>query len=295
MGREMARDPAKQPKLVIGVLGVLIALLLLLICLPVTHWNASSKVEYGLREYRSKAAGTWTTYRYEDYEGKTKGLSELKDAGGVAYGLIMTSSMLVLVTTFIIPMVSPAVPANAIFGFLLSMIAMVLEVVGWARWAHWVGDDTVDYGWCFVLAVVLFVLLLVYQALWLWAWWIVSDDENPESDAAYEDSTVPVLNLKFHDYDVDEEGSPVPVHGRGQFRCAGDSHMAYGFQLTGSEDGNNTQQGHFMCLIEFEATGNEIILKFEYNMHGEPFDEGEGLCAYLMDPTVPGWDSKFDG
>merc|ERR1711865_72071 len=109
------------------------------------------------------------------------------------------------------------------------------------------------------------------------------------------DTEVPVLDLRYHDYNVDEEGHPVTTNDKGQFRCAGDAHMAFGFQLTASPHGQAEQNGHFLCLVEFEAAGSEIELKFEYNMCGIPPEHGEGLCAYLLDPSVAGWDNEFNG
>lgn len=107
----------------------------------------------------------------------------------------------------------------------------------------------------------------------------------------------PVTLLKYHDYEVDETGAPLVVTGRpGQFRCAGDSVMSFGFQLTANEESENEQQqGHFLCLVDFTAEKSEVDLKFEYNMSGEPKEGGYGLCAYLLDPDVPGWDTEFNG
>lgn len=53
--------------------------------------------------------------------------------------------------------------------------------------------------------------------------------------------------------------------------------------------------GHFMCLIEFEAEASEIEFRFDYNMHGSHPNECEGMCAYILDTTIQGWDTKFDG
>lgn len=114
------------------------------------------------------------------------------------------------------------------------------------------------------------------------------------------DESEPVKSLEFHDYNVNDDGIPETVtdpNQKGQFRCAGDSFMEFGFQLTNNPNAPNQeqQQGHFMCLVEFEAAGSQITLKFEYNMFGSPVSDGAGLCAYILDPSVPGWDSEFDG
>merc|ERR1719160_420829 len=79
------------------------------------------------------------------------------------------------------------------------------------------------------------------------------------------------------------------------FRLAGQATVGYGFQLVANKDaGIYDQQGTLLCMVEFEAESNEIFLKFEYNLHGLP-GMAEGLCAYLLDPSVPGWDTQFDG
>ena len=42
--------------------------------------------------------------------------------------------------------------------------------------------------------------------------------------------------LSFHVYKVEEDGTPaLSLIERGQFRCAGSSHMDFGFQLTANE------------------------------------------------------------
>lgn len=50
-----------------------------------------------------------------------------------------------------------------------------------------------------------------------------------------------------------------------------------------------------MCLMDFHAVSSTVILSFEYNMFGSCLEAGTGMCAYLLDPSVPGWDNKFDG
>ena len=90
---------------------------------------------------------------------------------------------------------------------------------------------------------------------------------------------------------MDDEGNPSETQeDDGMFRCAGTSFMNAGFQLTAHPKGGNEQQGHFMCLVNFAADSHKLELNFEYLMEG-----GAGLCAYLLDPSVEGWDNTFDG
>ena len=56
-------------------------------------------------------------------------------------------------------------------------------------------------------------------------------------------------------------------------------------------------QGHLLCRVPFECTGSEIHASLEYVMAPKEWGAGggEGLCVYLVDPSVPGWDTHFDG
>ena len=56
-------------------------------------------------------------------------------------------------------------------------------------------------------------------------------------------------------------------------------------------------QGHLLCRIPFECQNAEIIASLEYVMEPKSAAEGggQGLCIYLCDPSVEGWDRHFDG
>jgi len=201
---------------------------------------------------------------------------------------------------------------------------------GWAHYREEVGSanlkgGSVTYGYGFALAIVVWLFLLAWMPLWIIAHLTTTgeDADTPSDVPAKEEDPAPgvpvsmgaeevnieidenkqasnVEHLDYFDYNVDDEGNPTAVFDKtqkGQFRCAGDSMMSFGFQLTANDkaDQPNKQQGHFMCLVEFEASGNEVNLHFEYNMYGATKEEGAGLCAYLLDPSVEGWDTQFDG
>ena len=57
---------------------------------------------------------------------------------------------------------------------------------------------------------------------------------------------------------------------------AGDATIGFGFQLTANPNktADASQQGHFICLVEFEASGTHAMLNFEYNMSGDISDQG---------------------
>jgi len=97
------------------------------------------------------------------------------------------------------------------------------------------------------------------------------------------------------DYRVDAELKKlVESEEEETWRCAGDAKVGFGFELTQDED---NQEGHLLCRHPFEAKADEIHCTFVYTMRPKAFDEGggQGLCAYLCDPSVPGWDRHFDG
>ena len=56
-------------------------------------------------------------------------------------------------------------------------------------------------------------------------------------------------------------------------------------------------QGHLLCRVPFECQNAEIIASLEYVMEPKSAAEGggQGLCIYLCDPSVEGWDRHFDG
>ena len=47
--------------------------------------------------------------------------------------------------------------------------------------------------------------------------------------------------------------------------------------------------------MPFKCKGNQIHAGLEYEMGPKESGGGEGLCVYLLDPTVPGWDQDFTG
>jgi hypothetical protein len=97
-----------------------------------------------------------------------------------------------------------------------------------------------------------------------------------------------------HDYGVVggklKEVSPA----EGDWRCAGDAKVGFGFELTQDKD---DQEGHLLCRVPFEAKGAELYVTLEYVMEPKSAAEGggQGLCIYLVDPSVEGWDRAFDG
>merc|ERR1719272_20939 len=46
-----------------------------------------------------------------------------------------------------------------------TAVAFILETVAWANWADKVGDNDTDYGACFIIAVVVWCLLLLFLLL----------------------------------------------------------------------------------------------------------------------------------
>jgi len=120
------------------------------------------------------------------------------------------------------------------------------------------------------------------------------DDENhdlhEEIHVDMDDSGVP---KGCTDYKV-EDGALVPSEHEEDWRTAGHTKVEYGFELTQDED---NQQGWLLCRVPFEATADVIFASLEYVMEPKAYDEGggQGLCICILDPSIPGWDRKFDG
>merc|ERR1711998_755055 len=84
---------------------------------------------------------------------------------------------------------------------------------------------------------------------------------------------------------TDYDGAP--------FRLGGSTRVHNGFELTA---GRSHQEGHFLCTHPFDATAGEIYVKLEYQAYArEQHEFGEGICIYLCNPDVEGWDTHFDG
>jgi len=95
------------------------------------------------------------------------------------------------------------------------------------------------------------------------------------------------------DYGV-VDGQLAKLDHEGDWRMAGDAKLGQGFELT--QDADN-QEGHLLCRVKFETRTNELHASLEYSMTPKSAAQGggQGLCVYLVDPDVAGWDRHFDG
>ena len=95
------------------------------------------------------------------------------------------------------------------------------------------------------------------------------------------------------DYKV-QGGKLMPSDQEENWRCSGSTVVKFGFELTQDKD---NQEGHLLCRVPFQCRSNEIHASLEYVMEPKSAAEGggQGLCVYLVDPSVPGWDRHFDG
>ena len=84
------------------------------------------------------------------------------------------------------------------------------------------------------------------------------------------------------------------LDGEGDWRMAGTGKLGYGFELTQDKD---DQEGHLLCRVPFKAKSSEVHVSLEYVMEPKSAAEGggQGMCVYLVDPSVAGWDRHFDG
>eukprot|EP00658_Telonema_sp_P-2_P076579 TRINITY_DN6733_c0_g1_i6.p1 TRINITY_DN6733_c0_g1~~TRINITY_DN6733_c0_g1_i6.p1 ORF type:complete len:445 (-),score=101.82 TRINITY_DN6733_c0_g1_i6:109-1443(-) len=97
------------------------------------------------------------------------------------------------------------------------------------------------------------------------------------------------------DYEVGAGGQLQKSSQEQIWRCAGATVVRDGmFELTqGAED----QEGHVLCRQPFVSHGVEVHASVEYSMSTKACNQhgGHGICIYLLDPTIPGWDRSFNG
>jgi hypothetical protein len=308
---------SKMAGIILTVIGIICIVFDLVIVVTNNSWFSTAAIgKCGLSD--CDRSGSWDTYIKP---------GDSDDDLQVTLGTTCTALGLVFIGTIlaILACVGSAFPQAGIVGLICAFIAMVLQLTGWSYFYDKVGSSSgVDTEYGFALAIIVWILLLIWILLFFLLHQALSggggetQECNKASAPAGEvgvgmgsqdvkieiqdgkATNVTQESLDYHDYNVSEDGTPVAVFDKsqkGQFRCAGDSVMSFGFQLTANDKApvQDQQQGHFMCLVEFEATGSEVNLRFEYNMFGAKKEGGAGLCAYLVDPSVEGWDTVFNG
>jgi len=97
---------------------------------------------------------------------------------------------------------------------------------------------------------------------------------------------------KLAKLEVTEKGEVKKISG--DWRMAGTGKLGFGFELTQDK---GEQEGHLLCRVPFEAQGSELHASLMYVMKPKSAADGggQGLCVYLVDPSVEGWDQHFDG
>ena len=116
---------------------------------------------------------------------------------------------------------------------------------------------------------------------------------------------------RYRDYAV-EDGELVESHSsRAPWRCTEGMQFDYGFELT--QDQELDRRAHLLCRVPFDLRRHKRLhvciqhaaqtepltlqVSLEYTMGPQMTDRngGEGLCLYLADPSVVGWDTDFEG
>jgi hypothetical protein len=125
--------------------------------------------------------------------------------------------------------------------------------------------------------------------------------KSPSMEVKVKAPKMPSIDVKVetgipegcHDYGV-KDGQLKELDVEGDWRMAGNGKLGFGFELT--QDADN-QEGHLLCRVPLKTDGNELFAKLEYVMQPKSASEGggQGLCIYLVDPSIPGWDRQFDG
>ena len=197
----------------VGVLAALIVILLLVIICPIDsdflsgakEWNkgtttvtstssdgatilAASNYSYNIGLYETNVKDTQTSCcdangnsyetTYSDVTSDNSG--KVKDAGDAAFGLIACTIILTLVAAVLVVLLPS--PTALLVGIVLAVVAFILETAAWANWAHEVGNDDVDYGVCFIIAVLVWCFLLLFLLLMIFAY-VTSTASATGSDA----------------------------------------------------------------------------------------------------------------
>ena len=164
-----SKDMAALPtpfKIGLGVLAAIIIILLVAIICPIKEWNsgstaisATNKHSYkvGLFETNLKDERTvccdanGNSYDTTDSDVTSNNYGKTKDAGEVAFSLLVGAIMLIFVAAVLaVFLFSPTMMIAAIVS---TAVAFILETAAWANWADKVGDNDTDYGACFIIAV----------------------------------------------------------------------------------------------------------------------------------------------
>ena len=119
-------------------------------------------------------------------------------------------------------------------------------------------------------------------------------EETAAAEAAEEALAVPTGCTDYGMGQVDGKRKLLKLDGEGDWRMAGTGKLGYGFELTQDKD---DQEGHLLCRVPFKAKSSEVHVSLEYVMEPKSAAEGggQGMCVYLVDPSVAGWDRHFDG
>merc|ERR1711865_54155 len=96
--------------------------------------------------------------------------STLQDTREACFGLMIVALLLIVGATVVavLMIVGIALPMHALIGFGLAFVAFFLEMAAWAKYRDEVGDSSaVEYGYGFGMAIVVWILLLAWMALWI--------------------------------------------------------------------------------------------------------------------------------
>jgi len=181
--------PKKTMGIIICALGGFI-LLFLIIALPTKGWNSGDvtvsgtkmTVHLGLRETTVEVSG--------GVEVTADNTGDAKDAGDAATGLLAVTVVFVAIGIGLaIATMFLATSPFAQFGVADSMIALgniVTAALSWlftmAGWANWVDNFDKDLSYSFAFAVLAWILLFVYLAAWVLAYFKFKADEGSGGD-----------------------------------------------------------------------------------------------------------------
>merc|ERR1712166_1435442 len=165
-------QPAKPIKIGLGVIGATAFICMIVAVIPINQWNVGTmasgvEAEAGLFEVVLTYQGVTQTIKYAD----SPSTSAAADAGTAAFALLLVAKILILVAVgavFLQHVIVPKLPEPFMalaLPLALAFVAFILELSAWANWASEMGNDDLDYGLQFAIAIVAWILILAFMAL----------------------------------------------------------------------------------------------------------------------------------
>jgi len=164
--------PSQTGRIIIGVIGATAFICMIVAVIPINQWNVGTmasgvEAEAGLFEVVLTYRGETQTIKYAD----SPSTSAQADAGTAAFALLLVAKILIAFAVIAVQFQSVIVPKlpepfmACALPLALAFVAFILELSAWANWASEIGNDGLDYGLQFAIAIVAWILILAFMAL----------------------------------------------------------------------------------------------------------------------------------